>query len=453
MSRPGLALLAFALAASAPMTLAQGGPGKPPPGPGAAAGPAGPVGPVGPVPGGPGGPAGPGGTPGGKGGGAGAPTRSTPPFTFQPDLRRPNPPQFQRRQLPGEDESPDTAIALVAGPQADLAALAARARVRVIETAALESVEAMMVVVQLSPGDTPAAAVERLSRQPGVVWAQPNHIYRSLGALQPLPRAFALQGLTPEVMGRPVFGTLAMIDTPVAINHEAFRGVRIEQQVFGSTGQAGAHGTAVAAIMAGAGAWPGSGLGVRLVSLAAFRQAGMDDAPASETRYLAKALDAATRLNPNVLNLSFGGPEDHLLDTMIGALAARGVCLVAAAGNDGVNGRPPFPASHPAVLGVTAVDESLRIYPAATPGPQVAVAAIGVDLVAAVPGGYRRVSGTSFAAAFVSGALMRASDCTRIRNPAAMRADVAAAARDLGPRGPDDIFGAGLFRLPAENLR
>jgi hypothetical protein len=97
---------------------------------------------------------------------------------------------------------------------------------------------------------------------------------------------------------------------------------------------------------------------------------------------------------------------------------------------------------------VTAVDQAMRIYPLATPGPQVGVAAVGVDVIAATPVGYRQVSGTSFAAAFVSGALLRSNACATLRSPAAMRTAVAAAALDLGARGRDDTYGAGLFRLP-----
>ena len=94
------------------------------------------------------------------------------------------------------------------------------------------------------------------------------------------------------------------------------------------------------------------------------------------------------------------------------------------------------------------MDDGLSIYPFATPGPQVDVAAIGVDRLAAAPGGYARVSGTSFASAFVAGALLRTAACGTAHDPARMRAAVAVAARDLGPRGRDDVFGAGLFRLP-----
>lgn len=376
---------------------------------------------------------------------------------FQPSLTfefklgdKPRPPTAPAAppDAPNSDQSPDTVIFLVSNPRTNLVALSRKAGVAVIETAALDSVHMLMVVGRLQPGDTPQAAIARLSRLPEVAWAQPDHLYRSLGAAERLPRAFGLQGLTDERMARPAPGTAAMIDTPVALGHAALRGADIQQQLFGPSGEAGAHGTAVADILVGQGDSPGSGRGARLVSLAAFRQADVDAPSVSETRYLAKALDAAARLRPNVLNLSFGGPSDHLLETLLQAIDAEGVCIVAAAGNGGRKGAPPFPASYPGVLGVTAVDEGLRIYAFATPGPQVDVAAIGVDMVAAIPGGYRRMSGTSFAAAFVSGALLRTPACAQARDPAAMRAAVAASARDLGPRGRDDVFGAGLFQVP-----
>jgi subtilisin family serine protease len=72
------------------------------------------------------------------------------------------------------------------------------------------------------------------------------------------------------------------------------------------------------------------------------------------------------------------------------------------------------------------------------------VAAPGVDILAPLPGGkYGVSSGTSLSAAYVSGlaALMLA------RNPALTPEEVRQAliqsARDLGPAGRDDRFGAG----------
>lgn len=352
------------------------------------------------------------------------------------------------RDAPVPDIVPGTVIFLLWGSEADPQMVGSQGGVTVMETVQLESLRRIMVVASLAPGDTPDAAIGRLSRLQAVAWAQPNHVYQSMAGATAWPRRFELQGLTRAEMARPAPGVVAMIDTPVALGHETLVGAPIQQRLFAGPAAPGAHGTAVAALMVGRGQISGSGAGARLVSLAAF-QASADGATAlSQTRHLAKALDAAAQLRPNVLNLSFGGPHDRLLDALLSNLDLKGVCIAAAAGNGGKTGRPPFPASHPAVLGVTAVDERLRIYPFATPGPQVDIAATGVDLTGAAPGGYRQVSGSSYATALVSGALLRTQACAVSRNPGAMRAAVAAAARDLGAPGRDDTFGAGLFRLP-----
>lgn len=328
---------------------------------------------------------------------------------------------------------------------ADADAVARGAGLDLTETAELPAIGLRMAVARLRPGDTPTEAVRRLEGRPEVAWAQPDHRYQSLAGPAP-PTAFVLHGLAAAPAAT---GLVAMIDTMAPRDHEVFRGAALQQRFFRSPVAPAAHGAAVASLIVGRSSVQGAARGARLINLVAFVQATPEGPPLSETRHLARALDAAIALQPNVLNLSFGGPEDRLLARLVETADTRGICVVAAAGNGGPGARTPFPASHPKVLGVTAIDERLALYPWATPGPAVDVAALGVDLVAAVPGGYRRVSGSSYAAAIVSGALARTAACARDRNPAAMRAAVAKAALDLGAPGVDPRFGAGLFRLPA----
>lgn len=356
--------------------------------------------------------------------------------------RKPRP--FEARDANQEAQVPDAVIFILKDGAADPLAIAARTGVAVVETVRLESLQLRMVVGRLAPGDTPEAASARLAQSPGVAWAQPDHVYQGFGGAS--SKALEAHGLTPAVLATPATGTVAMIDTPLDLDHEALRGVAVTQRLFGTKAAPGVHGTAVGGLMVGRGDLVAPGRGARLVSLAAFLPAG--DGARSQTRSLARALDAAALLAPNVLNLSFGGPDDRLLAALLKVIDDRGICVAAAAGNGGKAGRIPFPASHPAALGVTAVDERLRIYPFATPGPQVDVAALGVDVTVAAPGGYRQVSGSSFATAMVSGALLRTEACARSRDPGAMRAAVSNAARDLGAPGRDDVFGGGLFRLP-----
>ena len=102
---------------------------------------------------------------------------------------------------------------------------------------------------------------------------------------------------------------------------------------------------------------------------------------------------------------------------------------MAAAGNAGPKSPPLFPAADPNVIAVTATDVDDKLYQSANRGKHIAVAAPGVDLLLPAPAaGYQMTSGTSFAAAEVSGivALMlerkpdlsqdrRAPDADRLR--------------------------------------
>lgn len=366
--------------------------------------------------------------------------------TPTPTRPSPQPPwRAQEVSIPDQDQG---LVIFMIRDTGDPFATGRAAGVDVMETTPIEAVRLRMVVARLRPDDSLGAAIKRLEALPQVSWAQADHNYQSLAG-PALPRAFELHDLGAADLARPATGVVAMIDTMIATDHPALRGAAIQQRFYRAPMTPGPHGTAVASLIAGRTEVIGTGRGALLVNLAAFVQVSPDGAPQSQTRYIARALDAAAALRPNVLNLSFGGPEDRLLATLVAEIDARGVCMVAAAGNGGHGGRTPFPASHPMVLAVTAVDERLAPYPLATPGAAVDVAAVGVDLVAASPGGYRRVSGSSFAAAIVSGALLRTPACARDRDPATMRTAVAGAARDLGPAGRDPLFGAGLFRLPS----
>ena len=392
----------------------------------------------GPIPGGPQAP--PSGPSGGGGGGIGIG------LSFSLGGHKPKPPPAPIWDLADAvipDQVSGQLAVVLSGSAEDAARIARTAKVALIDYTLLEAIGKGMAVIALSPGDTAEAATGRLTRQRGVEAVQPNFLFQSLG--RTLPRRFSLVGFSRPDQLR-ASGMLAMIDTPVDLASAELRGASISQTIYGSSAAPAAHGTAIASLIVGTGEIQGMAPGVRLVSLAAFDP----DAAASgisQTRYIAKAMDAAWKLRPDVLNLSFGGREDPLLFQLLTALDRRGVCMAGAVGNGGPQSAVLFPARHPAVLAVTAVDERLRIYPRAAQGQQVAVTGIGVGLLAAVPGGYRQVSGTSFATAAVSGALMHMAECTVRHNPAAMRAVVAAQAQDLGTKGRDPVFGAGLMRV------
>lgn len=104
-----------------------------------------------------------------------------------------------------------------------------------------------------------------------------------------------------------------------------------------------------------------------------------------------------------------------------------------------------YPAAEPAVIAVTATDANDGLFGRANRGDHVGVAAPGVDLLVAQPGGaYGFGSGTSLAAAHVSGIVALMLEREPGLRPDEVRRRLAKTARDLGPAGRDPGFGAGL---------
>jgi subtilisin family serine protease len=141
---------------------------------------------------------------------------------------------------------------------------------------------------------------------------------------------------------------------------------------------------------------------VRLLAVRAFTGAG--ESAQSTTFNILKGIDWAAAKNARIINMSFAGPADPMLQQMLAIANGRGIVLIAAVGNAGPKSPPLYPGADAGVIGVTATDADDKLMPEANRGPQVAVAAPGVEILAAAPDGkYQITSGTSVAAAHVSG--------------------------------------------------
>lgn len=122
---------------------------------------------------------------------------------------------------------------------------------------------------------------------------------------------------------------------------------------------------------------------------------------------VAEAIYDATRAGAKVINMSFGTTgvvESRVLRDAIDHAVGQRVSIVASAGND-ASSRIHYPASSKNVLSVAALDTSgQRLASFSAYGALVDVAAPGVDLVAALPCGYGRWSGSSMASPLAAGA-------------------------------------------------
>jgi subtilisin family serine protease len=158
-----------------------------------------------------------------------------------------------------------------------------------------------------------------------------------------------------------------------------------------------------------------------------------------------KGLQWAADNNARIVNMSFAGPADPTLQRMLAAAYDKGMVLVAAAGNAGPQSEPLYPAADPNVIAVTATDSNDQLFKMANRGRYIAVAAPGVDILGLAPGAaYEVTTGTSIAAAHVSGLAALLLERKPSLTPSEIRTVLMITAKPLGPTRPDSDFGAGL---------
>ena len=165
---------------------------------------------------------------------------------------------------------------------------------------------------------------------------------------------------------------------------------------------------------------------------------------------VARAIDLAVERGARVLNLSIGGTADTpAIRRAIARAIAQDIVVVAAAGNQTDTERPFYPAAYPGVIAVGAIDRFNHHAHFASSGAYIDIVAPGVDIVSldSSPRGYSSMQGTSTAAPQVSAAagLLRAQ--FPHESAARIRTALLVSATDLGPRGHDHRYGAGLLNI------
>jgi subtilisin family serine protease len=254
-----------------------------------------------------------------------------------------------------------------------------------------------------------------------------------------LPQAHALS------VGADV--TIAVIDSGIDTNHPELAGrIAGSFDALGSNEGPHLHGTSVASTIVAHGRLMGAAPSARLLAIRAFGalEGSKDSGADSNSFVVIKSLDYAVANRAQIINMSFAGPKDRAIGRSLAAAASKGVVLVAAAGNAGSRSSPLFPAADRNVIAVSATDQNDGLFSASNRGRYVAISAPGVDILSAAPEGkYQILSGTSLSAAYVSGvAALMISRSPDIAS-SDVRATLLSTARDLGPPGRDDQFGAG----------
>ena len=288
----------------------------------------------------------------------------------------------------------------------------------------------------------------QLANDPRVDSIQPNYVYGLSGSVQYAVTKMAIPKAHKVARGHGVL--VAVLDSGVDKKHPALAGaVEEEFNALGKVrGIGDPHGTAVASVIAARKGMTGVAPEARVLSVRAFARFTRKERTTAETFHLAKGLDWAMSKGARIINMSFAGPRDALFQRVISEAARRGAVIVAAAGNRGPKAPPAYPAAYPDVIAVTATDAKDRLYRRSNRGDYIAVAAPGVDiLTAGRKKGYGLRSGTSIAAAYVSGSIaLMMQDAPHL--PRSSITDrLALSARDLGPAGKDPSFGHGLVNI------
>ena len=306
--------------------------------------------------------------------------------------------------------------------------------------------------------------------QPVPIKTEPNHVYQldELGLsnstsiplnepANPLIQAQLMDVKTTLVAKQ----RIGLMDSSINTQHACFTGLAINQKSFHDTAPPSFnHGTAMASILLGDNRCEAQGLlkQAQLFNAVVFAENNSGSVVASASQLVA-GLNWLLSQNINIINMSLSGPPNRILEQALKQVSARGITLVASAGNDGPAAFPRYPAAYPEVIAVTAVDQQLAVFSRAAQGPHIEISAPGVDMLVAqsaevkktkgLDKSYASLSGTSFAAAMVTAVL--ASDLPTLTRPDLSRRAQHIGNSQLAANQRDSTFGFGLLKAHKNN--
>ncbi|WP_299036948.1 S8 family peptidase [uncultured Pseudokineococcus sp.] len=270
------------------------------------------------------------------------------------------------------------------------------------------------VVVDGFAADLDAAELAELQRDPDVLAIEEDAVV-TLDATQRVAVGGGLYGLDRiDQRNRPLSGTYTygttasgvtayVIDTGIATAHPDFggRASNVYDALGGNGQDCNGHGTHVAGTVGGA--THGVAKGVRLRGL---RVLGCDGSGSTSGIIAAVDWVRANAAKPAVANMSLGGGYSAALNRAVDSLAASGVSVAVAAGNENQDACGVSPASAAGALTVAASDKADARASFSNYGSCAEIYAPGVDITSTwLSGGTRTISGTSMASPHVAGAM------------------------------------------------
>lgn len=271
----------------------------------------------------------------------------------------------------------------------------------------------------LTPLDTVVVTLpegESLPDSSQVVYSEPDYYAYALLALPPNDPFYNFQWALPvvgipdywgEYPDNPTQINVAVIDTGICAEHVEFTGRLLTGYDYvdddSDPDDENGHGCMVTGVIA---ANMNDGYGVAGVAPNAqiLPLRVLDEEGGGLYSDIAAAIIYATDQGVSVINLSLGGASpSSTLKYAIDYAVDRGVTLVAASGNEGIQG-VLYPAAYSEVIAVGSVDDDLEMSDFTNYGPELNTLAPGRSIyTTAISGGYNVASGTSLAAPYVTG--------------------------------------------------
>lgn len=302
-----------------------------------------------------------------------------------------------------------------------MARLAKQHELRAVASWPIAMADLYCMVFEIPEGRSRDAMLASIAAEPGVALAQPMQLFSTLGEqIRHAAAGSAASAAGREVRHAHQWATglgvkVALIDTGLDSRHPALEGRVISTLDFvGSHGIPSAeepHGLAVAGVIAARASAETGMVGVApRAGLLALRACWHTDPvnAVCNTLTLARAIAAAVDRGADVINLSLTGPPDPLLERLLERAIERNILVIGALPerdpDSGVASRAAyFPTSMPGVIAVRAAEDPGNLFAGAVPAP-------GLGILTLRPGGgYDFASGSSLAAAHISGlvALLR----------------------------------------------
>lgn len=311
----------------------------------------------------------------------------------------------------------------------------------------LSSVNTTMVVANTN-GQNPLLLSRKINKQEKNILAITNNLFNT--ASTSFKNAYSMYETGVNWVHKTTQGkgtTVCMVDTPIDIYHPSLSKAHIETldlvKFNPDNSNSMLHGTAVAGILVSQNAHIGIAPKTKLYSIGAFQAFNGTERLHGSSSNIAKAIDACIQHKVDVMNLSFTGSRDNLLEKMVTKAIEKRIIVVAAAGNGGNWGSTIYPALIPGVITATAVDDQKHLFSKADKGLFIDYSAPGVNVLTIAPGGkYKLATGTSISSAHVSGIIALLLSQRRNNN---INVTLTKTVEDLGKPGRDQMFGEGLI--------